>query len=376
MTAIDTCHARARSDTASVPAGAPAGFGAALAALARTGREGGGGEQRPDRPRGCEAQGLRAVPAASRGTLVFIDSRVENPQELIAGLRGNSDWRLIDAPRDGVAQIAAALAGRRGLASIRILAHGRPGGLLLGAGELTQATLGELAGELATIGRALGKNGDVHIYGCEVGRGEAGRAFVGALANAIGAPVAAASAPVGHADLGGTWRLDVGERRVALLELPQWRGLLGLTVTPKPPASPGRSGGEVRNAYAFAALRADGSVVTWGYADNGGNSSGVAAALNGDVDVTQVFSTYGAFAALRADGSVVTWGDSFYGGNSSGVATALNGTIDVTQVFSTGTAFAALRVDGSVVTWGNSFYGGNSSGVATALNGTIDVTQV
>jgi alpha-tubulin suppressor-like RCC1 family protein len=76
------------------------------------------------------------------------------------------------------------------------------------------------------------------------------------------------------------------------------------------------------------------------------------------------------FAALRADGSLVTWGDSSYGGDSSAVATALNGDIDVTQVFSTEYAFAARRADGSVVTWGYSFWGGDSSAVATALNGT------
>ena len=52
----------------------------------------------------------------------------------------------------------------------------------------------------------------------------------------------------------------------------------------------------------------------------GGDSSAVAAQLNGTVDVTQIYSTGGpisvggAFAALRADGSVVTWGDSAYGG--------------------------------------------------------------
>jgi hypothetical protein len=35
----------------------------------------------------------------------------------------------------------------------------------------------------------------------------------------------------------------------------------------------------------------------------------VATQLDGTIDVTQVFSTDAAFAALRADGSVVTWGD-------------------------------------------------------------------
>jgi hypothetical protein len=93
-------------------------------------------------------------------------------------------------------------------------------------------------------------------------------------------------------------------------------------------------------------------VVTWGDSDYGGNSSAVAAKLDGTIDVTQVFSTAHAFAALRADGSVVTWGDSFGWRRQQRRGRKLDGTIDVTQVFSTGGAFAALRADGSVVTWG------------------------
>jgi Ca2+-binding RTX toxin-like protein len=126
---------------------------------------------------------------------------------------------------------------------------------------------------------------------------------------------------------------------------------------------------------AFAALRADGSVVTWGDANAGGDSSAVASALNGDIDVTKVFSTRAAFAALRADGSVVTWGDAAYGGDSSAVTSALNGNIDVTQVFSNLGAFAALRADGSVVTWGADSWGGDSSAVASQLRNVVSLAN-
>ena len=34
-------------------------------------------------------------------------------------------------------------------------------------------------------------------------------------------------------------------------------------------------------------------------------------------EVNEVFASTGAFAALRADGSVITWGDPSYGGDSS-----------------------------------------------------------
>ncbi|TAN65563.1 MAG: hypothetical protein EPN17_16345 [Methylobacter sp.] len=135
--------------------------------------------------------------------------------------------------------------------------------------------------------------------------------------------------------------------------------------------------GEWRNISAFAVIKADGSVVTWGNSGWGGDSSTVAAQLNGSIDVSQIYSTSAAFAALRSDGSVVTWESSHdAGGDSSKVAVQLNGSIDVSQIYSTTAAFAALRNDGSVVTWGNSDWGGNSSMVATQLNGAIDVTQI
>ena len=57
--------------------------------------------------------------------------------------------------------------------------------------------------------------------------------------------------------------------------------------------------------------------MTWGDADNGGDSSGVAAQLSSGVQ--SVAGTNGAFAAVKSDGSVVTWGDPEYGGDSSGL---------------------------------------------------------
>ena len=55
----------------------------------------------------------------------------------------------------------------------------------------------------------------------------------------------------------------------------------------------------------FAAILADGSVVTWGDADGGGDSSAVGDQLKG---VQHIQATQRAFAAILEDGSVVTWG--------------------------------------------------------------------
>jgi phage gp45-like len=121
------------------------------------------------------------------------------------------------------------------------------------------------------------------------------------------------------------------------------------------------------NYGAFAALKSDGSVVTWGYAGIGGDSTAVASSLSSNV--TAVYSNYSAFAALKSDGSVVTWGDNNFGGDSTAVASNLSS--GVTAVYSNYSAFAALKSDGSVVTWGNAGNGGDSASVASSLSSNV-----
>eukprot|EP00435_Cladocopium_sp_Y103_P063717 s1970_g25.t1 len=114
---------------------------------------------------------------------------------------------------------------------------------------------------------------------------------------------------------------------------------------------------------AFAAILADGSVVTWGTPGFGGDSSEVQDRLKG---VQQLQATERAFAAILADGSVVTWGRPGFGGDSSEVQDQLK---SVQQVQATSRAFAAILADGSVVTWGDPLCGGDSSEVQDQLKG-------
>ena len=121
-------------------------------------------------------------------------------------------------------------------------------------------------------------------------------------------------------------------------------------------------------ADAFAAIREDGSVVTWGDAEWGGDSSAVRDQLH---SVRQIQATmYGAFAAIREDGSVVTWGHAEWGGDSSAVRDQLKG---VTKIKGTLGAFAAILEDGSVVSWGHKLYGSDSAAVQDQLKGVQDI---
>ncbi|MDA7621686.1 pentapeptide repeat-containing protein, partial [bacterium] len=127
------------------------------------------------------------------------------------------------------------------------------------------------------------------------------------------------------------------------------------------------------NHCAFAALKEDGSVVTWGNGLRGGGSSSVESELT---DIVKIYPSEICFAAVKQDGSVVTWGDPASGGDSSPVRSALSS--DVEAIYSNGLSFAALKTDGSVITWGDSVFGGDSSSVASELQSgvaTIHSTQ-
>ena len=74
-------------------------------------------------------------------------------------------------------------------------------------------------------------------------------------------------------------------------------------------------------------------------------------------DTLTVYSTQDAFALVRRNGNVVTWGQARHGGDSSAVREQLT---DICSMSSTRWAFAAIKIDGSVVTWGDAHSGGNS----------------
>eukprot|EP00439_Symbiodinium_sp_Y106_P042703 s3497_g5.t1 len=129
--------------------------------------------------------------------------------------------------------------------------------------------------------------------------------------------------------------------------------------------------GQLRNVQhiqatgrAFAALLGDGSVVTWGGPDfrhHGGDSTAVQDQLK---NVQQIQASARAFAAIVVDRSVVTWGWADFGGNSSAVQDQLR---NVLQIQGSTGAFAAILEDGSVVTWGDAEFGGDSSAVQAQL---------
>jgi Ca2+-binding RTX toxin-like protein len=150
--------------------------------------------------------------------------------EAIAAAAGHARVVVLDGAQDGLVQVAAALAAERDLAALHIVAHGSAGQIVLGSTALTTGVLAHYGTELAAIGRSLAVAGDILLYGCEVGQGDAGAAFLERLSDVTGSDVAASTGLVGAAALGGHWRLDahVGTIMARPLAAPAFAGTLAL----------------------------------------------------------------------------------------------------------------------------------------------------
>ncbi len=148
-------------------------------------------------------------PATQRREVVFVDSTIADYQVLLQGINPEAEIILLDGRRDGIAQIAEALAKRTGVDAIHLIAEGNEAELHLGSSFLTQESLNTIyARQFQRIGQSLSQNADLLIYGCNFGRGEAGQLAMQTLAQLTGADVAASTDRTGHATQFGNWILE------------------------------------------------------------------------------------------------------------------------------------------------------------------------
>jgi len=137
--------------------------------------------------------------------LVILDHAVADREILQTAVLPEFEVLLLTGDRDGVAQISDHLRAIGPVDQLAIVAHGFPGGLQLGNGELS---LGTLERDRAALATWLNPHGDLLLYGCNVAAGDAGAEFVEKLQRLTNGNVAATASTVGNAALGGTWILD------------------------------------------------------------------------------------------------------------------------------------------------------------------------
>ncbi|MBB6132743.1 hypothetical protein HD842_000854 [Massilia aurea] len=175
-----------------------------------------------------------ATSALAPTVIVFVDADVADYQLLLDGLPPGAEVHVMDPGLDGLASIAAVLKGRSGIDALHIVSHGKEGAVSLGALQLRHDNLSGHADDLATIRQALHADADILLYGCSVGAGTNGAAFVDALAGATGADVAASTDLTGATALGGNWTLERSSGAIAAgnplstLSLASYSGILAV----------------------------------------------------------------------------------------------------------------------------------------------------
>lgn len=153
----------------------------------------------------------RTAPSALSSSIrnvVFIDSSVPDAQALAASVQSDTRVVWLDASADGVEQIAAVLRQYEDLDSVQIVSHGAEGAIRLGSTLLDRTAVDTYRDALKDWGTALGADGDLLLYGCDVAAGGRGQAFIDALALATGADVAASTDTTGSLLLGADWDLE------------------------------------------------------------------------------------------------------------------------------------------------------------------------
>ncbi|MEL6748173.1 MAG: DUF4347 domain-containing protein, partial [Pseudomonadota bacterium] len=166
---------------------------------------------------------------AFNGEVAFVDASLPDLDTLLADIPDGTRVFMLDADRDGMAQMVEAMRGLSDVSAVHILTHGEPGELQLGSATLNAETMSTLyRSALASIGANLTADADILIYGCDFTAGADGLATASLLAEITGADVAGSNDVTGHGDLGGNWDLEttVGEIEAQSIEAEGWHSTL------------------------------------------------------------------------------------------------------------------------------------------------------
>ena len=162
----------------------------------------------PGQPAPSQPASEQPAATPQGGSVLFVDPRVADWQQLAASVAPGTKVVVIDPTLDGIAQVTKALDGMRGVEHVDFLTYGQPGQIEFGATPINDAALHANAAEVAGWRNHLADNAQIDFWGCDVGAGSAGAAFVADLNALTGVAVAASSDATGLAALGGNWTLE------------------------------------------------------------------------------------------------------------------------------------------------------------------------
>ncbi len=201
--------------------------------------------------------------AEQRHELVFIDSMVSEYQKLVDDIMAQQDNGthfeviVLDSNRDGIEQISETLNIYEKIDAVHLFSHGSDGAVQLGDMWLNSDTLDAHADSIEGWQKALTDEADILFYGCDLAKGNDGRALIESLGILTGADIAASTDITGLKTLGGDWNLEYNagsvETAVAFSThmRQSWDGVLAtITVTSNADSGAGSLREAINNAAA------------------------------------------------------------------------------------------------------------------------------
>ncbi|HWA86215.1 MAG TPA: DUF4347 domain-containing protein, partial [Opitutus sp.] len=142
--------------------------------------------------------------------IVFIDGSLPDVSVLVGAMQPDVEVEVLDPNRDELQQITDDLAHHDAdISAIHVVSHGMPGRLLLGHRQVDVATLARDHNDFRRWHNALQPGGEILLYGCRVGFGVTGEAFLSSLSRLTGSSVAASTDNTGAVGKAGNWALEV-----------------------------------------------------------------------------------------------------------------------------------------------------------------------
>ncbi|MDA7831061.1 DUF4347 domain-containing protein, partial [Candidatus Pelagibacter sp.] len=144
--------------------------------------------------------------------IVFIDTQVEDYQQLIRAFDKNTEIHLIQSNENGFDKINQTLKGYKNIDSLHIIGHGSAGQILFGDALLSNDTFNQYSKTLKSIGNNLSPSGDILFYGCSIASNERGLSLISKISEITKADIAASDDVTGK---GGDWHL---EKNIGIIE--------------------------------------------------------------------------------------------------------------------------------------------------------------
>lgn len=140
--------------------------------------------------------------------IVFIDSQVENKEEILKQLYENTEVYILDDKSDVLEQIETILEDKNDIDTLHIISHGKEGELLFSSGSINSQNIQDYEQTLKNISNSLSKEADILLYGCSIGQNNQGKDFVDKISSLTSADVAASDDLTGDKLLNGDWNLE------------------------------------------------------------------------------------------------------------------------------------------------------------------------